>query len=218
MKVEDELKNPVQISNHPEQKSQKSKYLRLIILQFTISILMVLVTATGVFRMVLDTSNSGKIVVQQYASQTSTWPLQSLRHIDSSKWDSKPVARSFLTHGKFKDGSPIEIEYNLTVQFPVNNGRMDYLKETFGTPEKTFSFLNTYLGLITAMTTASTQEVSASFWESLRRQAIHGLDTSMGVSSADIGKSPKNYGIQLTVYSIGIPNFFEIFFKSIEKN
>lgn len=67
MKVEDELRNPVQISNHPEQKSQKSKYLRLIILQFTISILMALTTVAGVFRFAFDnTSPAGKVVIQQY--------------------------------------------------------------------------------------------------------------------------------------------------------
>lgn len=183
MTLEDEIGQYTR--KHPERTEKMSSYSRLRAMQITFGILLVLVTVAGMFRMGVDTSPSGKEVAQQY--------------IDSFEWDSKPVQKSFVTRGKFKDGSPIEIEYNLIVQFPKNDKRMDYLQSTFGTPERLFGYLKTYLVLITRMTTASTQEVSASFWESLRRQSIHGLE---GISPADIGKSPKNYGIQITVSSI----------------
>lgn len=177
-------------SKHPELKEKQSFRTRLHLLHMTISILMVVVTVAGVFRITLG-DTVGQRMIQKFE--------------DSLQWNDKPISQSFVTHGRFNDAGTITIKYDLIIHLP-NGKQLEDLKSIYRNPARLIdTYLKPYLGLITATTCNAYLTAAANtleFRDSIKYQVLNGIHPSLGILTSDIGKPPKSYGINIVVDTI----------------
>lgn len=144
-------------------------------------------------------------------------------------WNSKPYEREFVTTGRFKDASTIEIKYDLIITLP-DGYQLKNLKNKFQTPEELFNrYMKQYLYAITAFSTAqrtaeeayetnrgASAGFSTEFTEYIRNQVLNGADPALGLRSSDGYKSFKSYGIKVVVRMIHY-TFDPAFLKYVER-
>lgn len=195
MSIEDEIRNFSNHqfrSKHPELKEKQSYRTRLHLLHVTISILMTLVTITGVFRYTIG-DTVGQRMIQKFE--------------DSRQWNDKPIRQLFVTYGRFKDAGTITIKYDLIIHLPKYT-QLEDLKSIYRNPDRLLNnYIKPYINLISTATCASYSTNDASvnrdkFVNFIRNQVGNGVHPSLGISTADIGRPPKSYGINIVVETI----------------